>query len=54
MIINRRDVLKLLLFSTLSPYIYSCAKNPVTGRSEFSLISRQEEIQLDKVNSKFQ
>lgn len=54
MIINRRDVLKLLLLSTISPYIYSCAKNPVTGKSELSFISKQEEIQLDKENSKFQ
>lgn len=54
MIISRRNILKLLFFSTVSPYIYSCAKNPVTGRRELSLISRDEEIQLDKENSKFQ
>jgi predicted Zn-dependent protease len=54
MIINRRDVLKLLLFSSVSPYLYSCAKNPVTGKSELSFISKEDEIKLDKENSKFQ
>jgi predicted Zn-dependent protease len=52
--INRRDAIKLLFFSTISPYIYSCAKNPVTGRHELSFLSEQEEIKLDKENSKFQ
>jgi len=54
MIINRRDLLKLLLFSSITPCLYSCAKNPVTGESELSFISEEDEIKLDKENSKFQ
>jgi predicted Zn-dependent protease len=52
--ISKRNLLRSLALSPIIPLIYSCEKNPITGRSELSFISKEEEIQLDKESSKFQ
>jgi len=50
---NRRDFIRL---STLcaAGLLSGCATNPVTGESQFMLMSEQEEIQIDRQNSPYQ
>ncbi len=50
---SRRDFLRL---STLAAagLLSGCATNPVTGESQFMLMSEQQEIQIDRQNSPYQ
>lgn len=56
--ISRRRFLKLVSASTaaavMAPLMDGCAKNPVTGQSQFMLMSREQEISVDKENSPHQ
>ncbi|MBI9111936.1 M48 family metalloprotease [Maridesulfovibrio ferrireducens] len=51
--ISRRQALKLIAGGTLG-VLTGCAVNPVTGEQQLMLVSKQEEIQLDKQNSPHQ
>jgi predicted Zn-dependent protease len=44
---SRREFLKAGAM-TLAAGVAGCAKNPVTGQSEFMLVSKEQEIQMDK------
>lgn len=57
-IISRRALLQLLGLSTASfaatPLLSGCAVDPVTGSSQFMIMSEQEEIALDTKQSPYQ
>jgi len=50
---TRRRFLQLAALST-GGLLAGCAANPVTGRSQLMLMSREEEIQIDQTQSPFQ
>jgi predicted Zn-dependent protease len=50
---SRRHFIRLLALSTAGT-IVGCATNPVTGKSQFMLVSERSEIELDKKNSPYQ
>ncbi len=56
--LSRRQLLSFMAYGTLStlasPLLHGCAKDPVTGRTSFVLLSEQQEIQLDRQQSPFQ
>ncbi|NOX33282.1 MAG: M48 family metalloprotease [Deltaproteobacteria bacterium] len=56
--ISRRQFLKysaLMSASATAPvFLGGCAVNPVTGRTQLMMVSRQQEIELDKKQSPFQ
>jgi len=56
--ISRRDFLKYSamtypVFSGL-PFLAGCARNPVTGKNQLMMMSREQEIGIDKKQSPFQ
>lgn len=51
---TRRDFLWLTSITTASMAMTGCAVNPVTGQSQFMLVSEASEIQLDRQNSPHQ
>jgi len=50
---SRRHFLWLLSMSAAGAAV-SCATSPVTGRTQFMLVSEEEEIQIDRQNAPFQ
>jgi predicted Zn-dependent protease len=50
---SRRHFIRLLALSTAGTMV-GCATNPVTGKSQFMLVSEGSEIELDKKNSPYQ
>ena len=50
---RRRDFLRISALAAAG-LIGGCATNPVTGESQFMLMSEQEEIQIDRRNSPYQ
>jgi len=52
--IDRREFIKLGSLTALGIALGGCAKNPVTGDSQFMLVSEQEEIAMDKKASPLQ
>lgn len=50
---SRREFLKLSTLATTG-FLIGCATNPVTGRSQFMLVSESWEIQVDQQNSPHQ
>ncbi|WFS62954.1 M48 family metalloprotease [Pseudodesulfovibrio thermohalotolerans] len=46
--LTRREFLKAGAMTAAAAGLAGCAKNPVTGQSEFMLVSEEEEIQLDR------
>ena len=50
---SRRHFLWLLSLSAAGAAV-SCATSPVTGRTQFMLVSEEEEIQIDRQNAPFQ
>ncbi len=57
-IISRRDFLKYsaMTYGVFSgfPFLAGCAKNPVTGKNQLMMMSREQEIGIDKKQSPFQ
>jgi predicted Zn-dependent protease len=51
--ITRRKFLQIASVSAAG-FAYGCAVNPVTGKSQFILISEDKEISIDKQNSPYQ
>jgi len=51
--LSRRDFIRLSALATAG-LLSGCATNPVTGESQFMLMSEQEEIQIDRQNSPYQ
>ncbi len=51
--LSRRDFLHLTALSSLT-LMTGCAANPVSGRSQFMLVSENQELALDKKNSPYQ
>jgi len=51
--LSRRDFIRLSALAAAG-LLSGCATNPVTGRSQFMLMSEQEEIQIDRQNSPYQ
>ena len=51
--LNRRDFIRLSALAAAG-LLSGCATNPVTGESQFMLMSEQEEIQIDRQNSPYQ
>lgn len=51
--LNRRDFLWLSSICTAG-FLAGCAVNPVTGASQFMLVSEETEIQIDRANSPHQ
>jgi predicted Zn-dependent protease len=51
--LSRRDFLKMSALS-LAGLTMGCAANPVTGESQFMLVSRDQEISIDKQQSPYQ
>lgn len=51
--LTRRDFLKLTALAAASTAV-GCAANPVTGQSQFMLMSEGEEVQIDKTNAPHQ
>ncbi|MGD9369513.1 MAG: M48 family metalloprotease, partial [Desulfobacteraceae bacterium] len=51
--LTRRQFLYLSSMSAAG-WLVACATNPVTGKSQFMLVSEQQEIDLDKRNSPHQ
>ena len=45
---------KLVVFSLLLMILGSCARNPVTGKRELSLMSESQELALGKVKDQSQ
>jgi len=56
--ISRRNFLKYSLYTGLTatgiPSLIACAVNPVTGEKQFMMISKEQEIQIDKSQSPHQ
>lgn len=53
LMLTRRNFL-ILSGTTAAPLIIGCAVNPVTGKQQLMLISEDEEMQIDRVNSPHQ
>jgi len=51
--LSRRDFIRLSAL-VAAGLLSGCATNPVTGESQFMLMSEQEEIQIDRQNSPYQ
>ncbi|MBL0714436.1 MAG: M48 family metalloprotease [Desulfosarcina sp.] len=51
--LNRREFLRCSALAAAG-WMAGCATNPVTGKSQFMLISEQEEIEVDRKNSPYQ
>jgi len=51
--ISRRHFLWILSMSAAGAAV-SCATSPVTGRTQFMLVSEEEEVQIDRQNAPFQ
>lgn len=51
--LNRRDFIRLSALAAAG-LLSGCATNPVTGESQFMLMSEQEEIQIDRQSSPYQ
>lgn len=51
--ISRREFVAMMAFSAFGA-LASCAVNPVTGKSQFMLVSEDTEIQIDRQNSPYQ
>ena len=51
--LSRRDFIRLSALAAAG-LLSGCATNPVTGESQFMLMSEQEEIQIDRQNSPYQ
>jgi predicted Zn-dependent protease len=51
--LSRRDFIRLSALAAAG-LLSGCAANPVTGESQFMLMSEQEEIQIDRQNSPYQ
>ena len=56
--LTRRKFLKYSLYTGISatgiPSLIACAVNPVTGEKQFMMISKEQEIQIDKAQSPHQ
>ncbi|WP_319541085.1 M48 family metalloprotease [uncultured Pseudodesulfovibrio sp.] len=52
--LSRRDFLKAGGMTALGIALGGCAKNPVTGKSQFMLVSEEKEIQMDRQASPMQ
>lgn len=52
--LSRRDFIKAGGMTALGVMLGACAKNPVTGRSQFMLVSEEQEIAMDKKASPHQ
>ena len=56
--ISRRSFLKYSIYTGVSatgiPALIACAVNPVTGEKQFMMISKEQEIQIDKAQSPHQ
>ncbi|MGE4421845.1 MAG: M48 family metalloprotease [Pseudodesulfovibrio sp.] len=46
--LSRREFLKAGAMTAAAAGVAACAKNPVTGQSQFMLVSEDQEIQMDK------
>jgi predicted Zn-dependent protease len=53
-IINRRNLLKLTIATSINSAILSCSINPVSGRSQLTFYSKEDEISIDSQNAKHQ
>ncbi|MCF8108950.1 MAG: M48 family metalloprotease [Desulfohalobiaceae bacterium] len=54
MSMQRRDFLRLACLTTIGGTLSGCAANPVTGKSQLMLMSRVQEIQIDRERSPHQ